>query len=169
MRKAAGYCPIRSSDGLLTRPLKPVMGTIEEVEMGSESLSFFQNRITTAYQEQTWTVALVGSMNAFIASNATLLAKGFCLWILVAGITFLSFFALAFVWSRHRIFVHYDRCLKKELEQVSLASISSQSHIPRIQELLARWSGVTLYILIIVGLWVVALRMIIVATNTPGA
>ncbi len=131
--------------------------------MESELLGFFQDRMKTAYQEQTWVVALVGAMNAFIASNSEPLAKGFDCWVLVTGITLFSLFAVAFVWSRHRIFVHYDVFVKEILEKVSSGSIRTAIHIPRVYELMARWSGVTLYTLIILGLWVVALRMLLVA------
>lgn len=136
--------------------------------MQSEILGFIQNRMAAAYQEQTWAVALVGAMNAFIASHAGLLIKGFSFWVLFSGITLLSLFAVAFVWSRHCIFMHYDRCLKEELEKVSSDSICSPTHIPRFRERLARWSGVTLYTLIIAGLWAVAFRMLIVATTKAG-
>lgn len=136
--------------------------------MNPELLGFFQNRMATAYQEQTWAVALAGAMNAFIASHAGLLLDGFSFWVLAAGISLLSLFALAFVWSRHCIFMHYDRCVKKELEKESSDAIRSRSDIPKHRERLARWSGVTLYALIIGGLWIIALRMLIVATNTAG-
>jgi hypothetical protein len=80
--------------------------------MESQLLGFFQDRMATAYEEQTWAVALVSGMNAFIASNAELIRKGFKRWVLVSGITTISLLATAFVWSRHCIFVHYDKCLK---------------------------------------------------------
>jgi hypothetical protein len=76
--------------------------------MESQLLGFFQDRMATAYEEQTWAVALVSGMNAFIASNAELIRKGFKRWVLVSGITTISLLATAFVWSRHCIFVHYD-------------------------------------------------------------
>jgi acetylglutamate kinase len=73
--------------------------------MESQLLGFFQDRMATAYEEQTWAVALVSGMNAFIASNAELIRKGFKRWVLVSGITTISLLATAFVWSRHCIFV----------------------------------------------------------------
>jgi hypothetical protein len=38
--------------------------------MQPDFIGFFQERMATAYQEQTWAVALVGGMNAFIVSHA---------------------------------------------------------------------------------------------------
>jgi hypothetical protein len=53
--------------------------------MESQLLGFFQDRMATAYEEQTWAVALVSGMNAFIASNAELIRKGFKRWVLDIG------------------------------------------------------------------------------------
>lgn len=126
--------------------------------MKSELLSYYQSRVTTAYQEQVWAVALVCAMNAFIASHATLLLKGFPLWLLQGGISIFSLLAMAFVFIRHRIFAHYDRCIKEELRTILPNSPLSASYIPQYQALLAGWSGVSFYVLIIVALWSIAFR-----------
>ena len=128
--------------------------------MGYELLSYYQSRITIAYQEQIWAVALVCAMNAFIASNSTLLLKGFPLWLLQGGVCAFSLLAIVFVFIRHRIFAHYDRCIKEELGTILPNSPLSASYIPRYQVLLAGWSGVSFYVLIIAALWSIAFRML---------
>ena len=138
------------------------MFSVTEEEMGSEVITFYQGRIVTAYQEQIWAVTLVGAMNAFVASHSESLIKGFPLWILQAGISCFSLLAIAFVLVRHRIFAHYDQCIKEELRKMQPDSAFSSSFVPRYQEVLAGWSGVILYILIILALWTIAFRMLAV-------
>ena len=67
-------------------------------------------------------MALVCAMNAFIASNATLLLKGFPLWLLQSGISIFSLLTIAFVLVRHRIFAHYDTFIKEDLYTILLNS-----------------------------------------------
>jgi hypothetical protein len=136
--------------------------------MESQLLGFFQDRMATAYEEQTWAVALVSGMNAFIASNAELIRKGFKRWVLVSGITTISLLATAFVWSRHCIFVHYDKCLKTVLETASFYSICSPNRVPQFYKSLVQYSGVTMYTMIIIGLWFVALRMLFIDKGRKG-
>jgi hypothetical protein len=105
---------------------------------------------------------------AFIASNAELIRKGFKRWVLVSGITTISLLATAFVWSRHCIFVHYDKCLKTVLETGSFYSICSPNRVPQFYKSLVQYSGVTMYTMIIIGLWFVALRMLFIDKGRKG-
>jgi hypothetical protein len=137
--------------------------------MGSELSGFFQHRMTAAYQEQMWAVALIGAMNAYVARDAASLVRAFPLWALEVGVGALSLLAIGFVWSRHRIFTHYDRRLKDELGWAASPTAASPSRSQRRNESLARWSGVTFYILVILALCVVATRMLVIATVAGGA
>jgi hypothetical protein len=127
---------------------------------------FFQKRIDTAYQEQTWAVVITGSMNAFIASHTNLLLDAFSIWLLVAAISLVSFLAMAFVLSRHLIFMHYDQLLKSDLQKATARCLFPVRRVPKLYSLLARWSGVTLYLMIILGLGGTAVRMLFVSHLT---
>ena len=137
--------------------------------MQPDFLGFFQERISTAYEEQTWAVALVGGMNAFIASHAERLLKGLNYWIVQTAVAIISLFALGFVWSRHFIFMRYDDCVKANLASNASGFICPQVHVSEIQIFLARWSGVVLYSLIIIGLYIVASRIIAGSKPAGGA
>ena len=137
--------------------------------MQPDFIAFFQERIATAYQEQTWAVVLVGGMNAFIANHAERILKGLNYWIVQTAVATISLFALGFVWSRHLIFMHYDDCLKENLVSNAAGFICSQFHVSQIQLFLARWSGIALYSLIILGLYIVASRIIAGSKPEKGA
>jgi hypothetical protein len=129
--------------------------------MRTESLAFYQNRISTAYQEQVWAVALAGGMNAFIAGNTDILLNALPGWLLISGVSLISVLAAGFVLSRHIIFMRYDESLKAELNSSGVKSPHADA--PGYAVSFARWSGLSLYILIIVSLWFIAIRMIAVS------
>jgi hypothetical protein len=145
------------------------LGVLTEESVQVEYLGFFQERMATAYQEQTWAVALVGGMNAFVASHASRLLKAFKHWFLQVAVGVVSLFALGFVWSRHFIFMHYDDSVKALLALDAAGSLCSPDKVPESLSLMARWSGVTLYSLIIFGLYTVAARMIAKSQPENGA
>jgi hypothetical protein len=126
-------------------------------------------RMSAAHQEQTWAVALVGGMNAFVASHAARLLKGFGPRVLQMAVGVISLFALGFVWSRHFIFMHYDDGVKAVLALDAAGSLSSPDRVPEFLSFMARWSGVTLYSLIISGLYAVAARVIATSQRENGA
>jgi hypothetical protein len=126
-------------------------------DMQPDCLSFFQDRIAAAYKEQVWAVALVGGMNAFIASHAGRVAAALKRWHLQAIVATVSVLALGFVWSRHFIFMHYDDCVKGMLASTACGALCSPDPI---YGFAARWSGITLYTFIITGLYLFASRTI---------
>ena len=129
--------------------------------MNPDFIGFFQDRISTAYKEQIWAVALVGSMNAFVVTQAKLLLECFDYWPVVLSVSFVSLLAVFFVWSRHSIYLYYDKCIKEKLPEVKNLndSLCSFEWILTFCRFLVRWSGVTLYTLIIVGMVVTAVRV----------
>ncbi len=137
--------------------------------MQIDCLSFFQERIATAYQEQIWAVALVGGMNAFIANHAGRILIGLNRWLLQTAVAVVSILAIGFVWSRHFIFMHYDGCIKNILASTASGSICLPDHVTQFYAFAARWSGVVLYSLIILGLYLVAARMIAKSDPESGA
>jgi hypothetical protein len=124
-----------------------------------ELLEFMQGRMSTAYQEQVWAVALVGSLNAFVAVNASKLRNAIWPWLIHLALVVVSAAALALVWSRHLIYVHYDECAKLMLLEASRTACGPSWTSPA-GAWLARWSGVSLYTLLIVGLLVTAVRLV---------
>jgi hypothetical protein len=124
---------------------------------------FLQERMATAYQEQTWAVALVGSMNLFIAVHAGLMLTCFRKWLLQAALFAVSCCALAMVLSRHCIYMYYDGCLKTLLAGSAFASVCPSGSLSRLTGQLALYSGVSFYSLIVVCLYLFAARMIAVA------
>ena len=136
--------------------------------MSPELLSFMQTRMSTAYQEQVWAVALVGALNAFVAINGRKLRNAIWPWLIHSAVVVVSALALAFVWSRHIIYVHYDDCAKLMLSEAS-RTVCGPSWASPAGAWLARWSGVTLYSLIIVGLLVTAIRLVATSDEKAGA
>jgi hypothetical protein len=128
--------------------------------MEPDLLGFFQDRIASAYEEQRWAIALVGALNGFLAGYARRFLTGVRSWVLVAVVLLLSAFALLFVWSRHFIFMFYDGCAKMLLESTPYGMQCTADRLHPAMAFLARWSGVTLYSLIIIGLAVAAMMML---------
>ncbi|MCG6964247.1 MAG: hypothetical protein LJE95_13385 [Acidobacteria bacterium] len=133
--------------------------------MAPDPLDFYLNRMARAYQEQVWAVALVGGLCVFVAAHAERLLGAFNLWTVTRAVVLLSVLTLAFVWSRHFIFVNYDRRTKAALESAASGSVDG---VPPALAALARWSGISLYSLIVIGLAVTALRMLAVANGKMG-
>lgn len=128
---------------------------------------FLQERIATAYQEQTWAVALAGTLTLFIAANAGLMLTCFRKWLLQTALFAVSCSALAIVLSRHFIYMYYDGCLKTLLAGSTFASVCPSGGVSRISGQLALYSGVSFYLLIVVGLYLFAARLIAV-TEYPA-
>jgi hypothetical protein len=128
--------------------------------MEPDLLGFFRDRMASAYEEQMWAIALVGGLNGFLAAYAHRFPTGFRSWVLVAVVLLLSASALLFVWSRHFIFMFYDGCAKTLLEATPYGMQCTTDRARPVMAFLARWSGVTLYSLIIIGLAVAATMMV---------
>jgi hypothetical protein len=126
--------------------------------MDVDYLSFFQDRMARAYEEQMWAVALVGGMNAYVGSQAKQLLRSFKYSTAVIGVAITSLAALAFVVSRHLIFVHYDRQLRTLLSAAGNALINVQNSVPACYETVARYSGVLFYTMVITGMALIALK-----------
>ncbi len=133
--------------------------------MAPDPLDFYLDRMARAYQEQVWAVALVGGLCVFVAAHAERLLGAFNLWTVTWAVVLLSVLTLAFVWSRHFIFVNYDRRTKAALETAASGPVDG---VPPALVALARWSGVSLYSLIVIGLAVTALRMLAIANGKMG-
>jgi len=127
--------------------------------MSPELLEFMQGRMATAYHEQVWAVALVGALNAFVAANAPKLRNAIWPWLIHLAVVVVSAVALAFVWSRHLIYVHYDDCAKLMLSEAARTARGTSWTSPA-GAWLARWSGVSLYSLLILGLLVTAISLV---------
>ncbi|MCF8382813.1 MAG: hypothetical protein K9G39_04350 [Chlorobium sp.] len=128
---------------------------------------FLQERMATAYLEQTWAVALVGSMNLFIADHAKLMLTCFRKWVLQAALFMASCCALLIVLSRHCIYLYYDGCLKTLLADSAFASACPSGSVYWLSGQLALYSGVSFYSLIVVCLYLFAARVIVV-TEYPA-
>jgi len=126
---------------------------------------FYLNRMDTAYQEQTWAVALIGSLNLFVASHSVMMLACFRKWLLQTALFLASSGALAIVWSRHCIYMYYDGCLKTLLAGTSVSTVCSDGSVFPITQNLALYSGVSFYLLIIVCMYVFAARMIAVTKH----
>lgn len=128
--------------------------------MEADLVSFAQDRIATAYSEQVWAVALVGAMNVFIANHAKRLLRVFDRWALVLGDAVTSGLALLFIWSRHFIFMHYDRLAKEAVGPTAAGSLVTPDHVAPFLIDVAAWSGVLLYTLVVLGAVAVAIRIL---------
>ena len=133
--------------------------------MTPDLVSFAQDRIATALTEQLWAVALVGALNGFIASHSKELLGGFRRSVLVAGVSITSTLALFFIWSRHFIFMHYDGLAKAAIGAATPGALCPPDRVSPTLGFIAAWSGVFLYSLVVAGAAVVAVRMLVVATN----
>jgi hypothetical protein len=128
--------------------------------------SYYQHRMTTAYQEQIWAVTIVGAMNAFIASHAGALVRSFPLWQLLAGVSLAALGALGIVLSRHVIFVYHDEEARLLLAVPPMRSTHVFGERGGLWRWLARWSGVVFYSLIIFVLWGIAWRLLTAASRS---
>ncbi len=141
--------------------------------MGIDCLSFFQDRMSRAYEEQIWAVAIVAGMNAFIANQAEQLLEAFKYRTTVICVSFLSILAILFVWSRHIIFVHYDTIIKTAFTNAANCSIKIGQAIPVFCEYLARISGVSFYTVVILGMSIIAIKKLYLQNkqnlSEPGA
>lgn len=128
--------------------------------MEVDLLGFFQERMARAYEEQVWAIALVVGMNAFVAGQAEQLLKAIKYWIALAGVVLVSSLALLFIWSRHFIYAYYNE-LTAETITAAAGDLFQPAHVAHpILMFIVSWSGVTLYSLIILGMCVVALKML---------
>ncbi len=128
--------------------------------MGIDCLAFFQERISRAYEEQIWAVAIVAGMNAFIATHGEQLLKAFKYRTVVICVSFISMLAILFVWSRHLIFIHYDTIVKTAFVNETNCSSNFSQAIPSSLEFLARISGVSFYTVVIFGMAIIAIKIL---------
>ena len=141
--------------------------TIGEADMSPELLKFMQDRMATAYREQLWAVTIIAATNAFIATHAAKLLGALPVWLIYLAAACVSLLALAFVWSRHFIYVHYDECAKTILAKEASEFCPSRLVTP-FRLAVTKYSGVTLYSLIIVGLLGTAISLVAAAGTVPA-
>ena len=140
--------------------------TERRIAVETNLVSFAQDRIAMAHSEQLWAVALVGAMNAFIASHSKRLLGGFQRWVLVSGVSVTSIVALLFIWSRHFIFMHYDDLAKAALGATVSGSPCPPDRVAPYLVFIAAWSGVCLYSLVVIGAATIATRMLFSSPTT---
>lgn len=126
--------------------------------MDVDCLAFFQDRMSRAYEEQIWAVAIVAGMNAFIATQGGQLLEAFKYRTTVICVSFISMLAILFVWSRHFIFIHYDAIVKTSFVNEANCSINFRQAIPAYLEFLVRISGVSFYTVVIFGMAIIAIK-----------
>lgn len=130
-------------------------------------LSFCQERMSQAYVEQVWAVALVGGMCGFVISQAGKLAAALSRRAWSWGVGLAATLALLFVWSRHGIYRFYDAWTRQILSGSPAGGLrligGSQAWRSAVG-----WSGVALYTLIIAGLTFAALRVLNPGTNAAA-
>jgi len=116
--------------------------------MTIDRLSILQDRMGRSYQEQVWTVAVVGGVNGFVIGQATLLASVLGASAVIAGLSLIGFLALLFLWSRHAIYRHYDGLLRELISQGTDGRFFEFTRIQKLARDLVGWSGILLYSLI---------------------
>ena len=116
-------------------------------------LEIFQHRMDTAAKEQVWSVAILGSLNAFVITKASDLRRALTEAEAFWGIVIVTVLVCLFIWSRHGIYWFYSR-----QHDGNLTNLASRSHLSDLKwfEAAARfcvlWSGVLLYTAICVGM-----------------
>jgi len=134
----------------------------------SDLLSYFVDRTGRAYEEQIWAVALVGAMAGFLFTQAERVVAVVRRSLLVVGVWATCILALVFIWSRHFIFVHYDTLARATLDMNAPGALGSPDRVPPVARLLAGWSGVSLYTIIVVAMTIVAVRALAKARQSGG-
>jgi len=128
--------------------------------VGIDVLSYLQDRIARSYEEQVWVVAILGAMNGFVISQADKLKTVLNPSVIVWGIRCVTLLGILFVWSRHGVYMFYDRQVKQLVEsnpdyimpQLTLFEIAAREAVA--------WSGVLLYTLVITGMAYASVRVI---------
>ena len=126
--------------------------------MEVDLLGYCLDRMGRAYEEQIWAVALVGAMAAVVISQSESVIHAARYWILIAGLWATSVLAMVFVWSRHFIFDHYNSLARRIIDDSASGSLIPPDGASTTATWLAKWSGVSLYTLIIAGMTIVAVR-----------
>lgn len=111
-------------------------------------IEIYQQRMDKCTVEQFWMVALIGGMNGFMMTQKDLLtsALGTAAMCISAGLTLLV--GIAYVLSRHAIYVHYERIVAGYL---SRGSDAEAVRIPGYRVAVAKLSGVVIYTLMILA------------------
>jgi hypothetical protein len=126
--------------------------------MEVDMLGFCLDRMGRAYEEQVWAVALVGAMAALVISQAERVLVTARYWILIAGLWATSALAMVFVWSRHFIFDYYKGLSRTIIGRDASLSLIPTDGVSPLAAWLAKWSGVSLYTVIIAGMTIMAVR-----------
>ena len=99
--------------------------------------------------EQFWMVALIAGVNGFMMTQRELLtaALGTAALCVSAGLTVLV--GIAYVLSRHAIYLHYERAVSKYLGEGPDADPGMR--MPGYRRTAAKLSGIVIYILLILA------------------
>lgn len=128
--------------------------------MSIDVVNYLQDRIARSYEEQVWAVAILGAMNGFVISQADKLKTVLKPSLIVWGIRCITLLGLLFIWSRHGVYMFYDRQVKHLvasnpdyiMPQLTLFEIGAREAVT--------WSGVLLYTLVIIGMAYASVRVI---------
>ncbi len=77
-------------------------------------LELIQQRMATSYNEQLWTVALVGSMSGFVITQVDRLVASVDYKKIRLGIWIVTSLCVLFILLRHGIYLHYNSIIDKE-------------------------------------------------------
>ena len=133
-----------------------------------DTVSFLQDRISRAYQEQMWAVSLLGAFYGFMITKGNAIPGKVKPGLLRTGVWISSVLGVAFILSRHVIFAYYDRRLKEELTRAGGINLLQMTALENIGEFMVSLSGVILYSLIVAVLAYVALKTIRTGKDTSA-
>jgi len=112
------------------------------------AMEIYQQRMDKCTAEQFWMVALIVGMNGFLMTQGEMLtaALGTAALCISAGLTVLV--GIAYVLSRHAIYVHYERIVARCLSEGADADADK---IPGYRLAVARLSGMVIYTLMMLA------------------
>jgi hypothetical protein len=126
--------------------------------MDTDLLEIFQHRMDTAAAEQVWSVAILGSLNAFVITKATDLRRALTEAQAVWGVRIVTALVCLFIWSRHGVYWFYSRQHDAVIEQTPNSHLSDLTWLETAARLGVIWSGVVLYTAICVGMALASIR-----------
>lgn len=118
-------------------------------------ISYLQNKISQSYTEQIWTISTLGIYYGFIIVGSKF-TEGVNQEHIRISIWVLLLLGLLFIISRHLIFEHYDKKLKQLLAESEHKSLLKTAKLQNFGEVFVRYSGVTMYCILLTTLAVAA-------------
>ncbi len=128
-------------------------------------LEFLQQRMAQAYTEQVWTVAIVAAMCGFVVSKREKLIPWCGARLVSWGVRFAALLAVLFIWSRHGIYVYYNRVAGRLIASHAPVAMPQGNPLLDAAGMAVGWSGVLLYSALVLGSAWAAVR---VAAKSAG-